>query len=181
MSTPDLFLGIDPGPFGTRHGWAVLRYLPGLTPQWTASGQGTTEQILAQLRGVSASIACVAVETPAGYVWSFERGSSLLQTARAAGHLQGLLEGLGLRVATPAAQDWRRHVIGNPQAGDPDVARALARLLSGLPTRSSVHERDAAGAALAVAKGWRPVPEQIRLAQIEGKRRTKAAKRKAGK
>jgi len=154
---PDLFLGIDPGPFGTRH-------VRGLSPRWLNAGHGTADQILAMLRGASSSaFACVAVETPAGYVWSFERGSSLLQTSRAAGHLQGMLEALGMRVATPAAQDWRRHLLGNPRANDLEVAAGLARLMSGIPLRSNVHERDAAGAALAVARGWRPVPEQLRL------------------
>lgn len=37
-------------------------------------------------------------------------------------------------------------------------------------------ERDAAGAALAVARGWRPVPEQLRLAQLEGKKKPGRAK-----
>lgn len=77
---------------------------------------------------------------------------------------------------TPAAQDWRRHLLGNPQADGRQVAAGLARLVSGIPLRSNVHERDAAGAALAVARGWRPVPEQLRLAQLEGKKKPGRAK-----
>lgn len=174
---PDLFLGIDPGPFGARHGWAVFRHVRGLTPRWLDAGHGTADQILALLRGGAAeAFVCVAIETPAGYVWSFERGASLLQTSRAAGHLQGRLEALGLRVATPAAQDWRRHLLGNPTADDQQVAAGLARMMAGIPARSNVHERDAAGAALAVARGWRPIPEQLRLAQLEGKKKAVRAK-----
>lgn len=180
MSTPDLFLGIDPGPYGARHGWAVLRCPPGLPASWVSGGHHTAEEILRELGAACAWLRAVAVETAAGYVWQHYKGADLLSMNRAAGHLQGRLEALGLEVFAPASQDWRRVICGKAAAGDDRVSRAVRMHVIGVPDRALVHELDAAGAALAVARGWRPVPEQIRLAQLEGKRRTKAAKRKAG-
>jgi len=176
-----LVLGIDPGIWTGLHGWALLEAGPGLFPRWLSSGYSSAEAILGDLVPAAPALAQVAIETAAGYVWAHYKGADLLSMNRVAGYLQGRLESMGLEVVSPASQDWRRVVCGKGAASDEMVSRALRTLVLGVPHSAKVHALDAAGAALAVARGWRPVPEQLRLAQLEGKKKAGRAKARKGK
>lgn len=175
-----LILGIDPGVWGGRHGWAMLEAVPGCLPRWLSAGHSTTEDLL---RGVSLSLAPalarVVIETAAGYVWAHYKGKDLLSMNRAAGYLGGRLEALGLEVLTPASQDWRKVVVGKGTASDEQVARAVRLGVAGVPASAKVHALDAAGAALAVARGWRPPAPQLKLT-LAPKRRQVRPTRKVG-
>lgn len=173
-----LILGIDPGVWVGCHGWALLEVGPGLLPRWLSSGHSSAEALLGDLVPAAPALTRVAIETAAGYVWAHYKGADLLSMNRAAGYLQGRLEALGIEVLAPASQDWRRVVCGKGAASDEMVARAIRRAVAGVPPSAEVHALDAAGAALAVARGWRPIPERLRLAQLEGKKKPGRAKAK---
>jgi Holliday junction resolvasome RuvABC endonuclease subunit len=158
-----LILGIDPGVSGGHHGWALLDATPGQRrPRFVAGGHSPTAAVLAQLDRLTPEDR-VAVETPSGYVWRYERGAALLAMAEAAGYLQGRAEARGLRVLSPSAQDWRRVLCQDPSASDDQIARAVAYHVDQLPKRSNPHVRDALGVGVAVCWGWRPPARQARL------------------
>ncbi len=173
-----LILGIDPGTWEGRHGWALLEASPGCPPRWLSAGHTPTPELFA---GVSAALAPglvrVALETAAGYVWQHYKGADLLSMNRTAGYLQGRFEALGIEVLTPASQDWRRVVCGKGAASDAQIAAAVRAGVLGVPAKAKVHSLDAAGAALAVARGWRPVPPQLRLALAPKRRQVRPARK----
>ena len=156
-----MILGIDPAPRDGSLGWALLHAERGEPAVWQAGGTRPVAEARALLAAHPA--ATLAVETPSGYVWHYERGAALLATAEIAGFLQGLAAAEGRICVTPSAQDWRRVVVGRAAATDDEVREAVRRHVRQLPTRTSVHVRDAAGCALAVGWGWRPPACQIRL------------------
>lgn len=157
-----LILGIDPGVSGGHHGWALLDATPGQRPRFLAGGHDPAPTVLLQIDRLGVGDQ-VAIETPAGYVWRYERGAALLAMAEAAGYFRGRAEARGLRAASPSAQDWRRGLCQDPSASDEQIARAVTYHVDQLPTRSTPHLRDALGMALVVGWGWRPPARQVHL------------------
>jgi Holliday junction resolvasome RuvABC endonuclease subunit len=172
-----LILGIDPGTWEGRHGWALLEASPGCPPRWLSAGHSPSKALLDDLAPQVPLGLRVALETAAGYVWQHYKGADLLSMNRAAGYLQGRFEALGIEVLTPASQDWRRVVCGKGAASDAQIAAAVRAGVLGVPARAKVHSLDAAGAALAVARGWRPVPPQLRLALAPKRRQVRPARK----
>ncbi len=157
-----LILGIDPGVRGGAHGWALLSATRQRRPSFVAGGHSPTEAVLLQVGRLTPED-WVAVETPSGYVWHYERGADLLSMAEVAGYFRGRGEARGLRVLAPSAQDWRRVLCQDPSASDEQIARAVAYHVDQLPKRSNPHLRDALGMGVAVCWGWRPPARQTRL------------------
>lgn len=149
-------LGLDPGP--SHSGWALLESgaAPSARPRWLACGEiASTSTEIAALIGGQATAAgatpfVVAVEIISGYTYGFVRTSAINATSNFAGIIEGLAVGLSVRVERMPASTWRLQMTGKGNAKDSLIKRALLVLVEGVPSRTNVHERDAAGAAFAV-------------------------------
>jgi Holliday junction resolvasome RuvABC endonuclease subunit len=104
-----------------------------------------------KLRVMSLSLVCIerpmALHNPKANV-------SVLQCAWVGGELAGWIRHQGIEVVEVGPEAWRMALIGRPRAGtnrDKLVAQVLAARVSGIPDITSVHARDALGAALV---GW---------------------------
>ena len=96
----------------------------------------------------------VSVELPGQYIASYAK-YQISQTALTGGIILGLAHLLDIPTVTFTAtstDSWREIVCGTRKSGDADVKAALDKQLPGLPLRSSVHVRDAAGVVLAATR-----------------------------
>ena len=152
--TTRVVLGLDPGPRLT--GYGVL-FSAGGTAQPKYLRAGVVESKGAEIvdlirywigQGYTAPF-YVAVETPAGYIHEAARASALLETAKVAGMIAEAARGLGVDVVSIPAARWRLTLCGKNNPKDATVKRAISVVVSGLPKRTNVHERDALGCAYA--------------------------------
>lgn len=149
-------LGFDPGP--EMCGYAMLRSTgdrsrPMFVCGGTVKSRGTD---LAALIGGEATAAggvepfVVAIEVVRGYAYEPARSSALHATAQIAGMIQGLCHGLSVACESMSGAEWRKHMVGKGNADDALVKAAVRTLVDGLPDRTNVHLRDAAGVAFVV-------------------------------
>lgn len=147
-----IVLGVDPG---ASTGWAMLACERGSRPVWLQGGtmRGDIETEFSLLmRDLRADV--LAVETPAGGIYGLARAEALLASAVLAGWLRGFAEGRDdgpADVCRLSATDWRRTVVGRPNATDQQIARTIAMIVDGLPRRTNAHVRDAVGVAIGAA------------------------------
>lgn len=147
-----IVFGIDPG---RTCGWALLDVTTS-RPRWIDSGTGEVDDMheivirLGDARTIG-PIDLVVIERPVGKMIAGYRDSHVIDTAFVAGLLLGRLQDSGtFEVTTISPQQWRASLVGAFRAGDVDkrVKAALEMTVDGFPKRSSVHERDAMGAAV---------------------------------
>lgn len=150
MTFPRLVLGIDAGP--TTSGYAILDFSVSTAPVWVAGG--SSEDVFALLDETT-SLApidtLVVVEEPRGRV-APERAIQVMQTCFAAGDAHGFARARGFHVLRVGVNQWRQAVVGHSERGDNidrKVERVLRSYVRGMPTRTNVHARDAAGVAWA--------------------------------
>jgi Holliday junction resolvasome RuvABC endonuclease subunit len=145
-------LGIDPGQ---RHiGWAVLDMCH-QRPRWVCGGTTTLEQArrIELLEGLG-TVDLAVVETPVA-IHRPEANAQLIGTAVMAGRLLEICGWRADHVLEVSPAQWRMSLIGRSKAGDNQdtvVKRTLQASVADLPSRTSVHARDAAGVAIV---GWR--------------------------
>jgi Holliday junction resolvasome RuvABC endonuclease subunit len=159
-------IGLDPG---VHLGWAVLESVDGprggsYRPRFVDGGvlEGDHLEVDVarlldrQVRWSRPQPLVVAVESVEGYAHDRPGRSArvlskrLHECAHLAGVIEGISLGMSLRVARAPASIWRKRVCGKGSASDVAVKAALGVLVADLPTRTSVHLRDAAGCAFAV-------------------------------
>jgi Holliday junction resolvasome RuvABC endonuclease subunit len=143
-------VGIDTGP--KSHAWgAVRRERDGLV--YVAHGSitvGLDQPYQHGLLELLARMPRVAIECPQ-HAYSAATASPIIATARAAGELAGRLAVLGLQPVYITAADWRRELLGVANAHDAAVKAWLKQHVTGMPTRSNAHVRDALGLACHMA------------------------------
>lgn len=154
-----LVVGIDPG--ASLHGVALLR-VSGLRASFVEAHHLDTDALVSWLRDLAAQAPHVAIETAHGVhagivrargaqaALSIARAS--VATTRADGVIEGVSVGLGIPTMRATALEWRAALAGGRQASDAMVAAMVPRLVSGWPTRSNAHTRDAAGVAVFCAR-----------------------------
>lgn len=153
-----MVLGIDPGP--SSSGWALLDFTIASAPVWFEGGR--TERMLAlfellEQRELAPRIALVAVERAVA-LYSPLANVQAMGTAWAGGHVAGLAEARGFTVVALGVNEWRQAFVGHSSRGenvDHKVEAALRMFVRQMPTRTSVHARDAAGVACVAARDWR--------------------------
>lgn len=147
-----LVLGIDPGV--SHCGWAVLD-MCGPRPSWVAGGTVDVEEMAKRsLHPLGWRVGMAVVETPVALHLP-EANAQLIATAVVAGRAFEICKLYSDRVFDISPAQWRMSLIGRSNAGenqDRVVKRTLQAMVSGMPARTSVHARDAAGAAIV---GWR--------------------------
>lgn len=151
-------LGIDPGP--SANGWALLDFSIASAPVWFESGR--TERVLALFellaeRGLAARIGLVAVERAVA-LYNPLANVQAMGTAWAGGRVAGIAEARGFAVIALGVNEWRQAFVGHSRKGenvDHKVEAALRMFVRHMPTRTSVHARDAAGVACVAARDWR--------------------------
>lgn len=151
MTIYDL-LAIDPGP--TWMGWAHLRVQqdPGVRCTYVAGGDVLSERIpFARLLDETAATV-VAVETPAGHIFSQARAKQLLETTWVAGGLAWYAEGRDRRVVRASAQQVRHTLTGRNNADDALVRDTVVRNVFGCPRTGSEHVADAV--AVGIIGAW---------------------------
>lgn len=153
-----MVLGIDPG--SRRNGWALLDFSIRTAPIWFDGGTfADAGEFFGELLGLGHVVALVVVEravalhNPAANVQA-------MGTAWAGGVAYGVALGLGLNVRAIGVTQWRRAFVGRFERGakvDMQIDAVLRRTVRGLPPRTNVHMRDAAGVACVGARAYRPV------------------------
>ena len=150
-------LAFDPG--SAKSGWckvAVTGVRPSLvTLSYVESGEvlSTRDAVRSLIANSEADV--VAIEMLAGIAYPVKGAgivSALVASSNVAGMIAALAYAEGRQVAEMTATQWRRMVIGKGNASDKAIAQTIPRLVREWPKRSNVHERDAAG--LAIATAW---------------------------
>lgn len=104
----------------------------------------------------------IAVECPQ-HAYSAATASPIIETARAAGELVGVMRGV-IRSAGPprrvvvaytTAAEWRRELLGAANAHDAAIKAWLHEHVAGMPRKSNAHTRDALAIACWAAKAVR--------------------------
>jgi len=163
-----MVLGIDPG--ARASGWALLDFSILMAPVWI--GAGTTDDVaeLFELRHfVRMAIEhfdarrnlLVVVEEARGRVYA-ERGGGahLIASSWAGGDAHGFARGRGYPTIKLGVNEWRTAFVGHSKRGDNvdhKVEASLRAFVRGMPTRTNVHMRDAAGVACVGARDYRQV------------------------
>lgn len=154
-------LGWDPGP--STSAWALLdkvafRHALAKPFHFVAGGSmPSTREALWRILAVDGPKPIVGVESPEGYIFEHARGAQLLKTKGVASEIATMARDLGLAVVEKPAQVIRQALCGRAARGahgDAAVVAAVARLVSGMPRRSSNHLRDAV--LCAVFAGFNP-------------------------
>lgn len=139
-------LGLDPG--STFTGWAVLR--EGETrrqkPTFLRGGRVANEGLWDLLRDCERDT-LIAIESPAGHIFSPARGAQLLATKGVASEIAGAAKALGFKVWEKPCAHVRKVLCQRATAGDRVVKTALPVFVDGLPKRSNSHVRDAIAVA----------------------------------
>lgn len=160
-------MGIDPGP---RLSGAALLDLSGRRPALLEYGYLEFSDIRAWIAEVKADV--VAVEVPdvahgrdpnmtKAAIYSL--GTNLTRTGKIAVDFARDAEARGLLTYRMTAQTWRKNVPhGRGGCGDKAVKAWLVAILDGLPKRTSEHERDAMGIAVAGGQWARMDPAWVR-------------------
>jgi Holliday junction resolvasome RuvABC endonuclease subunit len=147
-------LGLDAG---RDVGWSVLDVdHNGRRVWWCADGVLRRHARVPDLLAIlleEPELELVAVEVPEGYAYKGRAAAVpyLLEAQRIGGELQGVAGARGLATVSMPATRWRRALCGKASASDDEVRRMLRVRVLALPTRTSVHARDAAGTALVAA------------------------------
>ncbi len=148
MSTPrpTRILGIDPGT--KSHGYAILE-CTGRRCSWVEAGEIEATYVAAVNLMLRAELAILIIEQPVSIgVAGVAANGPLLMTAWQGGALTYLARSFGMHVKEVYAREWRRALTGSVSPSDATIKAALSRtLLGGIPERSNMHERDAAGVA----------------------------------
>lgn len=150
-------LGFDPGSH--QSGYALIDVRGGIGMPITATfiGGGVVVSTETPVRELLASMNpnVVAVEWVQGISYGAKGGGvvpHLIASAAVAGGIEWVALGRGIRTVRLPARDWRRTLFALPHASDKDIAHRLPGLFAaGWPKKSNVHQRDAAGCALACA------------------------------
>jgi Holliday junction resolvasome RuvABC endonuclease subunit len=111
------------------------------------------DSLSGRLEGVG-NVACVAVETPRGFIYQHARGAALLETRGVAERIAIAAQVMGHTVVQMPATEWRKALCGKGNASDDQIKRMVQMVTVNLPTRSSEHVRDAIGLACMVL--WNP-------------------------
>jgi Holliday junction resolvasome RuvABC endonuclease subunit len=175
MTFPRLVLGIDPGP--TSCGWAVLDFSIRTAPVWVAGGSvaDVAEMLEPSFPHLMPEDTLVVVEEPRA-MHNPLANVAVMGTAFAAGDAHGFARALGFTTQRVGVNQWRLAVVGSSKRGDNvdrKVERVLRAYVRGMPTRTSVHARDAAGVAWAGLLVFQHHPPQINV-------RAKPLSRKTG-
>ena len=149
-----IVLGVDPG--SSASGWARVDVRGGnglpVTVTYVSSGNALSKpSSLSPLMDGADVVGCEKLE---GVTYP-AKGPGIVSALIASSYVAGLVSGIaaarGIRCIDMPAVQWRRIVIGKPNANDALVKDVVHRLVIGLPKRTNVHVRDALGVALGVA------------------------------
>jgi hypothetical protein len=165
-----MIVGVDPGT--DLCGWAILDFTVASSPVWFDHGieadmRGLVD-VIARKAGIAEYVRAIAIEQPRGRVRP-ERANQVLATAWEGGRAQGLFEAFGFDVITLGGTEWRRAFIGQPRRGDKIddlVHRTLWSFVRGMPSRTNVHTRDAAGVACIGARKIHALPKRSPIARV---------------
>lgn len=153
-----LVLGIDPGPVNV--GWAVIDFTIPMAPVWFESGHVRVDgrvrfvDVIQYASSHYPSIKVMGIEQPRA-VSNPAANAQAMGTAWAGGMLAGIAETMGFEVRVLGVTQWRRALVGSFGKGanvDHMVERWLRSFVRQVPTRTSVHARDAAGVACVAAR-----------------------------
>ena len=149
-------LGLDPGP--TRNGWALLDFTIPKSPVWFDHGVTEDVNLLCTALARKWSIDLVAIEQ-ARALHNPLANVQAMATAWAGGEAAGIFKRAGFEVVALGVDFWRMAFVGHSRKGDNvdhKVEIALRQFVRGMPERTNVHVRDAAGVACVGARDWRP-------------------------
>lgn len=150
-----LVLGIDPGP--SNVGWAVIDFTIPMAPVWYDGDNDRDKApvlLLEFLRDRYPSLRTMGIEQPRA-VSNPAANAQAMATAWAGGMLAGIAETMGFDVRVLGVTQWRRALVGKFDRGsnvDHMVERWLRTFVRQVPTRTTVHARDAAGVACVAAR-----------------------------
>lgn len=163
--------GVDTGP--RQHAYGIIdvepvgahadgstavqyRYVESALMPWPESMESGALYTLADADAI-------AVECPQ-HAYSAATASPIIETARAAGELVGVMRGV-IRTAGPPARrvvvayttaaEWRRELLGVANAHDAAIKAWLVEHVVGMPRKSNAHTRDALAIACWAAKAVR--------------------------
>jgi Holliday junction resolvasome RuvABC endonuclease subunit len=163
-----MVLGIDPGP--KRNGWALLNFSIRSSPVWFDGGTfAHADRFFAELLGQGHVVDLVVVERAVA-LHNPLANVQAMGTAWAGGVAYGVALGLGLNVRALGVTQWRRALVGRFMPGEKVDARVdavLWRTVRGMPARTNVHMRDAAGVACVGARAI--PPRRTRPSEAVGK------------
>lgn len=98
----------------------------------------------------------LGIERPSGYAYSGPAVvAALLDTAHAAGMARAAYEitrDVRQGLSEVPAPEWRRWIVGKPNASNAEVAVAVKARIPSWPKQSNNHERDAGGMAIYAAQ-----------------------------
>jgi len=146
-----IVLGFDPG---VSCGWALVEVArPPQRPRFVRAGVIAGEAPLAQFVDLMRGVDLVAIEQTSGIAFAGKKGivANLIDCAAVHGGIARIAESVGLPVELVRAVDWRSALLRKPNASDAEISAWCQRNVLEMPTRSSVHARDAMGAAIAGA------------------------------
>lgn len=153
-----MVLGIDPGQ--RVNGWALLDFSISTSPVWFDGGTfGDVEHFFAELIGLGHTLSLVAVEQAVA-MHNPLANVQAMGTAWAGGVAFGMAKGLGFHVKRFGVNQWRQAFVGHSKKGDnvdAKIKAALFAFVRGMPPRTNVHMRDAAGVACVGARDYRQV------------------------
>jgi len=135
-------LGIDPG---TKESGVADIEFDGSRFHFVWTGRIPNDKV--HLRISSAHL--VALEAPGGSMFGGgARSANIIRTSYWAGWFACIATERGCRIVEATANEWRKAVVGRANAKNALIAKKVVPLISGWPTRSNNHQRDAAGMAV---------------------------------
>lgn len=166
MTFPRLVLGIDAGP--RESGFAILDFSISTAPLWLDGGTVANVSELFESSAyapLETADTLVCVEQPRA-LHNPLANAKVMETCFAAGDAHGFARAYGFQVLAVGVNEWRLTVVGvsrRGDVGDRKVERVLRSYVRGMPTRTNVHSRDAAGVAWAGLLKFRHHPPDINV------------------